>query len=1013
MQYLVLLRGAPASGKSTFIKEHHLEHYTLSADQIRTQVSSPVLNTDGDFIISQKQDKYVWETLHTMLEKRMQDGCFTVIDATHYKTSLINQYKNLVKRYYYRVYIVDFTDVPYEELIRRNNEREDYKRVPEEVIKKMTTCFTDDTEVKKWCTVIKPEQFEETFTLKPLDLTNVYDEIYVFGDIHGCYTCFKNFIDKHPLTDKTCYLFVGDYTDRGLENDKMVQWLLDNYQKKNVVLLKSNHTVHLDHYANDEWDLIRSKEFKQTTYKQLEGFDKKDLRKLCRKFIQMSYFQFGLYSYLVTHGGIPSTNLSKLSFVPTIQFIKGVGPSRVKLLNKLGINTLEDLITYYPRNYEDRGKPKSISELVDGEEALISAFVVARMSEVRIRKNLTLCKVVVRDETGTAQITWYNQSYLKNTFKPNQRYKFYGKVSKKYGTAEMQSPVYELETSNRNTGKIIPIYPLTYKLNQNTIRKIIENGLGEIEGKLEETLPKYILEKYGLYDYNTAIRQIHFPDNFAEFNLARKRLVFEELLSMQLALLNLKNKYEVKAKGITFDKNVHMSDVIDKLPFKLTGAQTRVLEEIDRDMESDKPMNRLLQGDVGSGKTLVAFFAVLRIIDWGGQCVILCPTELLARQHAENATKLLSPLGINPSFLTGNIKAKGRTTLLNSIKEGKTQLIIGTHALFSKNVQYNNLQLAIIDEQHRFGVEQRAKMWSKNTTPPHVLVMTATPIPRTLAMSVYGDLECSVIDELPKGRKPIQTTHLFDRDILTLFNFMRKQIELGRQIYVVYPLIKESEKMDLKDLMDGYESIVREFPLPKYQISIVHGQMKAEDKDYEMQRFKEGITNIMVATTVIEVGVDVPNATVMVIENAERFGLAQLHQLRGRVGRGQEQSYCILRTKDELSQEGLFRINTMCATNNGFEIAQADLQLRGPGNIAGTQQSGVLELKIAEQSETQSAQLNIIPTTQKLLDNYDSLTAKEKNDLWKEVLSQVTYRKTEKKGRFDITIYPKLPRKSL
>lgn len=325
MQYLVLLRGAPASGKSTFIKEHHLEPYTLSADQIRTQVSSPILNTDGNFVISQKQDKYIWETLHIMLEKRMQDGCFTVIDATHYKTSLINQYKNLVKRYYYRVYIVDFTDIPYEELVRRNNKREDYKRVPEEVIKKMTTCFIDDTEVRKWCTVIKPEQFDETFTLKPLDLTNTYDEIFVFGDIHGCYTCFKNFIDKHPLTDKTCYIFVGDYTDRGLENDKMVQWLLDNYQKKNVVLLKSNHTVHLDHYAHDEWDLIRSKEFKQITYKQLEKFDKKDLRMLCRKFIQMSYFQFGLYSYLVTHGGIPAINLTKLAFVPTIQFIKGVG----------------------------------------------------------------------------------------------------------------------------------------------------------------------------------------------------------------------------------------------------------------------------------------------------------------------------------------------------------------------------------------------------------------------------------------------------------------------------------------------------------------------------------------------------------------------------------------------------------------------------------------------------------------------------------------------------------------
>ena len=325
MQYLVLLRGAPASGKSTFIKKYHLEPYTLCSDQIRTQVCSPVLNTDGNFVISQKQDKYVWETLYTMLEKRMQDGCFTVVDATHYKTSLINPYKNLVKRYGYRTYIIDFTDVPYDELVKRNNEREYYKRVPEEVIKKMVTCFTDDTEIRKWCTVIKPEEFGDTFTIKPIDLTEKYDQIYVFGDIHGCYTCFKNFIDKHPLTDRTCYIFVGDYTDRGLENKEMVQWLLDNYQKPNVVLLKSNHTVHLDHYANDEWDLIRSKEFKQTTYKQLEGFDKKDLRQLCRKFIQMSYFKMGNNRYLVTHGGVPNITEYNLVYIPTIQFIKGVG----------------------------------------------------------------------------------------------------------------------------------------------------------------------------------------------------------------------------------------------------------------------------------------------------------------------------------------------------------------------------------------------------------------------------------------------------------------------------------------------------------------------------------------------------------------------------------------------------------------------------------------------------------------------------------------------------------------
>ena len=386
----------------------------------------------------------------------------------------------------------------------------------------------------------------------------------------------------------------------------------------------------------------------------------------------------------------------------------------------------------------------------------------------------------------------------------------------------------------------------------------------------------------------------------------------------------------------------------NNLPFTLTNAQQRVVKEIRNDMRTGFQMNRLLQGDVGSGKTLVALLCMLIAIDNGFQASIIAPTEILAQQHYNSIKNFLKDMPLNVCLLTGSSKQKERKPLLNALAEGQVNILIGTHAILEDNVVFKNLGLAVIDEQHRFGVEQRAKMWSKNTTPPHVLVMTATPIPRTLAMSVYGDLECSVIDELPKGRKPIQTTHLFDRDILTLFNFMRKQIELGRQIYVVYPLIKESEKMDLKDLMDGYESIVREFPLPKYQISIVHGQMKAEDKDYEMQRFKEGITNIMVATTVIEVGVDVPNATVMVIENAERFGLAQLHQLRGRVGRGQEQSYCILRTKDELSQEGLFRINTMCATNNGFEIAQADLQLRGPGNIAGTQQSGVLELKIAD-----------------------------------------------------------------
>ena len=428
-----------------------------------------------------------------------------------------------------------------------------------------------------------------------------------------------------------------------------------------------------------------------------------------------------------------------------IQFIKGVGPSRVKLLNKLGINTLEDLITYYPREYEDRGKPKTISELCDGEEALISAIVVARMSEVRIRKNLTLCKLVVRDETGTAQITWYNQSYLKNSFKVNERYKFYGKVSNKYGKVDMQSPVFEPEGMTSKTGKIIPIYPLTYSLSQNTIRKIIENGLEGTIGKLEETIPDYLLEKYSLCDINTAIQKIHFPDNFAEFNLARKRLVFEELLSMQLALLNLKNKYEVKAKGITFDKNVHMSDVIDKLPFKLTGAQTRVLEEIDRDMESDKPMNRLLQGDVGSGKTVIALIAAYKAVRSGYQAAIMAPTAILASQHLETFMDVLGDSGIRCELLISGITKKKKTELLERLENGEIDIIIGTHALLEENVVFKNLGLVVTDEQHRFGVRQRSIITEKGNN-PDVLVMTATPIPRTLALILYGDLDISIID---------------------------------------------------------------------------------------------------------------------------------------------------------------------------------------------------------------------------------------------------------------------------
>lgn len=576
-----------------------------------------------------------------------------------------------------------------------------------------------------------------------------------------------------------------------------------------------------------------------------------------------------------------------------IKFIKGVGPNRATLLNKLGIFNLKDLITYFPREHEDRGKPKGIAELEDGEEALICAYPVARMNEVRIRGNLTLCKLIVRDETGTMQITWYNQSYLKNTFKPNERYKFFGKVSKKYGKVEMQSPVYEQESSNRNTGKIIPIYPLTYSLSQNTIRKIIENGLEEVKNRLEESLPQYILEKYNLYDYNTAINQIHFPDNFANFNLAKKRLVFEELFSMQLALLSLKNKYEIKKPGIEFSKDAKMSDVIDVLPFKPTGAQIRVLEEIDRDMESNKPMNRLLQGDVGSGKTVVALIAAYKAVKSGYQAVIMAPTAILASQHLETFNDILKDSGIKCELLISGITKKKKTEMLERLEKGEIDILIGTHAVLEENVKFKKLGLVVTDEQHRFGVRQRSIIVEKGNN-PDVLVMTATPIPRTLALILYGDLDISIIDELPPNRKKVETYAVTKGMEQRVNNFIVKNVEEGRQCYVVCPLVEENEEIDAKSVMEIYETYKKEI-FPDLRVEYLHGKMKQKEKDAIMEDFKNGNIDILISTTVIEVGVNVPNSNIMIIENAERFGLAQLHQLRGRVGRGEHQSYCILK----------------------------------------------------------------------------------------------------------------------
>ncbi|MBG7631190.1 MAG: ATP-dependent DNA helicase RecG, partial [Bacteroidetes bacterium] len=500
-----------------------------------------------------------------------------------------------------------------------------------------------------------------------------------------------------------------------------------------------------------------------------------------------------------------------------------------------------------------------------------------------------------------------------------------------------------------------PVYPSTEKLTNKGITnrivsKMIQNLFEEIQGSFKETLSGAIIENLHLISKTEALFNIHFPENQDLLTKAQKRLKFEELFFIQMQLIRKKLIRKSKIKGYNFDKvGEKFNDFYkNKLPFDLTSAQKRVLKEIRKDIGSNAQMNRLLQGDVGSGKTIVALLTMLIALDNGFQAALMAPTEILATQHFNALVELLAGLDIHVKLLTGSVKTKERKLIHSQLESGELHILIGTHALIEDKVKFKNLGIAIIDEQHRFGVEQRSKMWKKNELPPHILVMTATPIPRTLAMSAYGDLDISVIDELPPGRKEIHTAHRYDANRLSVFKFLKDEIAKGRQVYIVYPLINESEAMDYKDLMDGYESVSREFPMPKYQISIVHGKMKAEDKEYEMQRFIKGETQIMVATTVIEVGVNIPNASVMVIESAERFGLSQLHQLRGRVGRGAEQSYCILMTSFKLSADAKIRLETMVSSSDGFHIAEVDLKLRGPGNLMGKQQSGVLNLRIAD-----------------------------------------------------------------
>ena len=623
-----------------------------------------------------------------------------------------------------------------------------------------------------------------------------------------------------------------------------------------------------------------------------------------------------------------------LDLLKDAKYIKGVGPNRIKQLNKLGIYTLEDVITYYPRGYENRGIKKNIADLVDGEEALIVAKCVSKMTEIKIRKNMSIYKLIVRDETATCTLTWFNSPFLKKRFVVGKSYKFFGKVKRRINQIEMMTPIFDEENSNKNTGRIIPIYPSVNGLSQNALRKIIENALLEVD-KLPETIPDYLIKKYELMGKQEATRQIHFPDNFEKYNKARKRLVFEELLIMQLALLTFKNNYDKNKEGIQFNKEVKMSDVIDSLPFALTKAQIRVLQEIDQDMESIKSMNRLLQGDVGSGKTAVAIVPAYKAVKSGYQVAIMVPTAILANQHYQNFKKMLDRFSIKCELLVSGTAKKEKEKKLEELKTGKIDVIIGTHALLQENIEFNKLGLVVTDEQHRFGVRQRGIINSKGEN-PDILVMSATPIPRTLALILYGDLDISIIDELPPNRQKIDTFAVTPSKEERVNNFIKEQIKEGRQCYIVCPLVEESEEINAKAVLEIADKYKNE-TFKEYKVEYIHGKLKKKEKEEIMENFKNGKIDILISTTVIEVGVDVPNATIMVIENAERFGLATLHQLRGRVGRGKYKSYCILKYKGN-GENTRERMKIMVETNDGFKISEKDLELRGSGEFFGTKQ---------------------------------------------------------------------------
>ncbi len=640
-----------------------------------------------------------------------------------------------------------------------------------------------------------------------------------------------------------------------------------------------------------------------------------------------------------------------------IAYLKGVGPVKASILqSELHINTFEDLLEFYPFRYIDRSQFYKIKELYQNTSEVQIIGKIISINTIAQKRGSRLV-AQFSDGNKIMELVWFRGiKWIKTNLKIDVPYVAFGKVGWFNNIANMPHPDLELLTDFKKgiQAKMQPIYPSTEKLlakgiNNRAFIKFIKQLFVE-QINIKESLSLELLTALQLISKREALLNIHFPKNQNLLSKAQYRLKFEEFFFIQLQLLRQKISHKKKFKGFIFENvGQNFNDFYNNhLPFNLTNAQKKVIKEIRKDMATGAQMNRLLQGDVGSGKTIVAVLCMLIAIDNGYQSAFLAPTEILAKQHFSAVKALLKGLPVKIALLTGATKTKERKLMFNDLADGNLDILIGTHAILEDKVIFKNLGFAIIDEQHRFGVAQRSKMWLKNKLPPHILVMTATPIPRTLAMSVYGDLDISVIDELPPGRKEVVTAHRFDRNRLKVFKFLKEEIAKGHQVYIVYPLIKESEKMDYKDLMDGYESISRYFQMPDYQISIMHGKMKPEAKDYEMQRFVKGETQIMVATTVIEVGVDVPNASVMVIESAERFGLSQLHQLRGRVGRGNTQSFCILMSGNKLSGEAKVRLETMVATNDGFNIAEVDLKLRGPGNLMGTQQSGILNLKIAD-----------------------------------------------------------------